>query len=94
MPSTAIRRLSYDEVTKSLFVTFIDGDLYAYFDVPPKVYDDFSTARSKGGFFARRVRDRYRYKKIGGEGEGDLFDPSPATPSGGPASPPPAAGAH
>ena len=90
MPSTAIRRLSYDEVTRSLFVTFIDGDLYAYFDVPPKVYDDFRTARSKGGFFARRVRDRYRYEKLGGEDDDDLFS-SPATPSGGPASPPPAA---
>ena len=92
--SRAIRSVDYDAESRTLFVRFIDGDLYAYFDVPPKVYDDFRTARSKGGFFARRVRDRYRYKKIGGEDDPDLFPASPGTPSGGPASPPPAAAAR
>ena len=56
MPSTAIRRFSYDEVTRTLFVTFIDDDLYAYFDVPAEVYDGFRSARSRGGYFARAVR--------------------------------------
>jgi lysyl-tRNA synthetase class 2 len=68
MPSTAIRSLSYDQVTSTLFVTFVDGDLYAYFEVPAKLYDAFKSARSKGGFFAKHVRPRYRYKKVGEQG--------------------------
>ncbi len=64
MPSTAIRSLSYDEQTQTLFVTFVDGDLYAYFDVPPAVFTAFSKAGSKGGFFAARVRNRYAYVRM------------------------------
>ncbi len=91
MPSTAIRRLSYDEATSTLFVAFIDGDTYAYFDVPAGLYRAFVAARSQGGFFAARVRDRFRYQRVdepGGEGEESV---SPGPGSGGPASPPPAA---
>ena len=90
MPSTAIRTLSYDDETATLFVTFIDGDTYAYFEVPPSVHRDFRAARSKGGFFARKVRNRYRYQRVGGEGGDDLFGATASPPSGGPASPPPA----
>lgn len=88
MPSTAIRQISYDEASRTLFVTFIDGDLYAYFEVPGRVYADFRRAVSKGGFFARRIRSNYRYRKLDGDDpEGAA---SPFRPSGGPASPPPA----
>jgi hypothetical protein len=75
MPSTAIRELSYDDVTATLFVTFIDGDVYAYFEVPPMVYRDFRAARSKGGFFALRVRGSYRYQQLPAlplDGEGEV----------------------
>jgi hypothetical protein len=91
MPSTAIRTLSYDDETATLFVTFIDGDVYAYFEVPAQVHADFRAARSKGGFFARRVRSKYRYQKVGGDKGDDLFGATASPPSGGPASPPPAA---
>jgi hypothetical protein len=90
MPSTAIRNVSYDAVTRTLFVTFVDGDLYAYFDVPAAVPDGFRAARSKGGYFARAVRGRYRYQRVEGPG-GPEGAASPARGPGGPASPPPAA---
>ena len=64
MSSTAIRRFSYDDVSQTLFVTFIDGDLYAYLDVEPQIYADMQRARSKGRFFAYRVRNRYRHRKM------------------------------
>jgi hypothetical protein len=88
VPSTAIRRISYDDASRTLFVTFIDGDTYAYFEVAPKLYDDFRAATSKGRFFAYKVRDRYRYQRLGDPD--DAAEPSPS-PRGGPASPPPAA---
>lgn len=79
MPSTAIRTLSYDDETATLFVTFIDGDTYAYFDVPPAVHQQFRNARSKGGFFARRVRSRYGYRKL----SDDDLDANPSPSSSG-----------
>ena len=88
MPSTAIRSLSHDDVTATLFVTFVDGDAYAYFDVPAAVFQAFRAARSRGGFFAAQIRNRYRYQRLDGP---DAGAPSPSGPSGGPASPPPAA---
>jgi len=80
MPSTAIRTLSYDDETATLFVTFIDGDTYAYFDVPPAVHRDFRAARSKGGFFARRIRGRYAYQKVEGAEAGPTYPAGPAWP--------------
>ncbi|MDR3497408.1 MAG: KTSC domain-containing protein [Ancalomicrobiaceae bacterium] len=64
MPSTAIRQFSYDEESHTLFVTFIDGDLYAYLDVEPQIYADMQRAPSKGRFFAYRVRNRYGHRKL------------------------------
>ena len=78
MPSTAIREISHDPVTDTLFVTFVDGDTYAYFGVPVSVFQAFRAARSRGGFFARAVRGRYRYQKLDRPAEGEPA-PSPAT---------------
>ena len=64
MPSTAIRQITYDDLSHTLFVTFIDGDLYAYLDVEPQIYADMQRATSKGRFFAYRVRNRYPYRKM------------------------------
>jgi hypothetical protein len=69
MPSTAIRRFSYDEETQTLFVTFVDGDLYAYRGVAREVHHAMRAAYSKGRFFARRIRGRYPYAKLSGLGE-------------------------
>jgi hypothetical protein len=64
MPSTAIRAFSYDEDSRTLFVTFIDGDLYAYRGVPRAIHAAFERAPSQGGFFARRIRGRYAYVRL------------------------------
>jgi hypothetical protein len=69
MPSTAIRRFSYDTETETLFVTFVDGDLYAYRGVPEAVHADMGKAFSKGRFFAERIRGRYPYAKLPPPGE-------------------------
>jgi hypothetical protein len=94
MPSTAIRSQSYDEVTKTLFVTFVDGDLYAYAAVPPAVAQAFSRAGSKGRFFAYEIRNRYRYRRMDPDSGWAGPEPSPVGPGDGPAWPPPAAGAR
>ena len=64
MPSAVIRAISYDDLTRTLFVTFTSGDLYAYIEVPAQTYADFRGAFSKGQYFAKHVRDRYAYRQI------------------------------
>ncbi len=69
MPSTAIRTFSYDSASRTLFVTFIDGDLYAYKAVEPEVHAAMKAAISKGRFFSRRIRGRYAYAKLPVDGD-------------------------
>jgi hypothetical protein len=64
MPSTAIRYIHYDEAAHELRVGFVDGDDYAYEQVEPETYAAFRQARSKGGFFARKVRGRYPFRRL------------------------------
>jgi hypothetical protein len=88
MPSSAIRTFSYDDVSHTLFVTFVDGDLYAYLNVEPKIYGEMQAAPSKGRFFAYKVRNRYRCRKLPhpndrhpGLGLEEPADPGPSSDS-------------
>ena len=63
MPSTAIRRLRYDPAERVLELEFTSGAVYEYFGVPPRVYEDFVGAGSRGRFFAYRFRDKFPYRK-------------------------------
>lgn len=62
--SRAILSLDHDEASRTLFVRFVDGDLYAYFDVPRAEYEAFVAADSKGRWFAQHVRDRFAYHQV------------------------------
>lgn len=62
--STAIRRIRYDESAQKLYVRFSGGDEYLYVGVPPEVNQAFRDADSKGGYFAKAIRDRYPYNKL------------------------------
>lgn len=62
--STAIRAIDYDAVSRTLYVVFIDGDRYAYCEVPLELYTAFLAAESKGTFFAERVRSRFDHHLI------------------------------
>jgi hypothetical protein len=64
VPSTAVRQIDYDAPRYRLMVTFVSGRAYVYDGVPQDVYDTFRTADSKGAFFNRYIRDRYRYREV------------------------------
>ncbi len=64
MSSTAIRQFSYDPVSSTLFITFIDGDLYAYRGVEQDVHAAMRRAISKGRFFAAHIRGCYAYAQV------------------------------
>lgn len=64
MPSSVIERFSYDAESRALIVVFLSGRRYRYADVPPDVAQAFATAFSKGTFFNRHIRDRYRHQEL------------------------------
>jgi len=64
MPSSVIRRFSYDAPRRTLRVTFVSGDVYEYDGVPPEVEAAFRAAFSKGRYFGPHIRDRYPYRKV------------------------------
>lgn len=64
MPSSVIRRFSYDQPQRRLRVTFTSGDVYDYSGVPPEVAAAFRAAFSKGRFFASDIRDRYPFERV------------------------------
>ena len=64
MPSTVIAQFTYTSRKSELVVTFRSGKRYAYEAVPPKVYEDFLRAGSKGQYFNLHIRDHYRTRRL------------------------------
>ena len=64
MPSSVIRRFTYDPPERRLRVTFTSGDVYDDQGVPPEVVEQFRDAPSKGRFFGPHIRDRYTFTRI------------------------------
>ena len=64
MPSTVIRRLSYDSAQRTLDVSFVSGRRYRYLEVPSEVAEGFRGAFVKGRYFSARIRDRYACEEL------------------------------
>jgi hypothetical protein len=61
--SEAIAEIAYDAARSAIFVRFVEGDWYTYFDVPADVYSAFVAAESHGRFFHDYILGRYRYRR-------------------------------
>lgn len=62
--SSNIASVGYDAATKILEVEFRLGTVWEYYDVPPEVHDALVKAGSVGSFFAGRIRNAYRSRKV------------------------------
>ena len=71
MPSHVIRRFVYDQTAGDLWVEFTTGRRYVYSGVPGEVAEAFRAAFSKGIYFNTRIRDRFPYREIVHEDQGD-----------------------
>jgi lysyl-tRNA synthetase class 2 len=61
--SSLIKTVEYDDITEDLTITFHDGDVYRFRDVPGKVYNGLMSAKSKGNYYHRRIKDKYEGEK-------------------------------
>jgi len=64
MPSTVIDHFSYDADNEILIITFLSGNVYAYKDVPEKVYKLMKASRSKGKYFNHVIKDNYTFERL------------------------------
>jgi len=62
--STNIKHLAYDTKECSLFVTFLNGTRYQYFEVPQKVYTHLCCADSVGAALSKLVKGHYPFAKV------------------------------
>ena len=62
--SSNIYDIDHDEKTLVLKVTFNNGSVYNYYDVPKEVADEFANAPSKGMYLRAVIKDAYRYEKV------------------------------
>ena len=58
--STLLASAGHDARAAVLELQFRNGALYQYFHVPRRVYRDLLWAPSKGGYFNRQIRRRFR----------------------------------
>ena len=64
MPSTVIRRFDYSPERRELTVEFVTGRRYVYLEVPTAEATAMRSAFSKGSYFNRRIRDRYKWIEL------------------------------
>lgn len=61
--SSVLSSIGYSSHT-TLELEFRSGAIYRYFAVPPAVFEALIAADSKGGYFNRNIKSRFRYQRI------------------------------
>ena len=62
--SSAFWAAAYAEDQSLLYLLFRSGEVYRYFDVARRQYQQFLAADSKGRYFGRHIRGRFRYERM------------------------------
>lgn len=62
--SSNIKGGKYNITTKKLEVTFNNGMIYEYEDVPHEVFAELNLAESQGKYFNANIAKKYVYKKV------------------------------
>ena len=58
--SSAIAKIGYSKRRHMLEIEFVNGAVYRYLEVPPPVYRDLMSAKSKARFYDSNIRGHYR----------------------------------
>jgi hypothetical protein len=75
--STALAAVAYDRDARCLWLEFRHHAVYCYDEVPAAVAEGLLQAASKGSYFHRHIRGRFRYQRIDGQ---TLLEQSPTLP--------------
>jgi hypothetical protein len=61
--SEAISKMAFDEDTKELYVTYVGGGNYTYYNVSYSRWKLFEAAMSKGQYINERIKPNYVYSR-------------------------------
>jgi hypothetical protein len=62
--STSLRSVQYDTEKRVLQVELHAGELFQYFDVPAKIYEELLAAESQEQYFDWRIRLKFRHRRV------------------------------
>ena len=62
--SSSVDSIGYDPGTRRLYVRFVGGRGYVYYDVAQSVFDAFLEADSKGRFVNFEIKGAYSYRRL------------------------------
>jgi hypothetical protein len=62
--SSNLASVGFDSFTNVLEIEFHGGRIYEYYNVPFSIYAGLMAAESHGKYFARHIRDKYRFRRI------------------------------
>jgi len=63
--SSNVLSVGYETTTLTMEVEFKNGDIYEYYGVPERIYQNLINAASVGKYLDQNIKKRgYRYKKI------------------------------
>lgn len=62
--SSNINGANYHTETKVLTITFKNGSIYEYEDIPWEVFTKFRMNESQGKYFNANISKKYKFKKV------------------------------
>ena len=62
--SSNVASVGYDISTQTLFVQFLNGNIYIYKGVPKFEFENLKTAPSVGSYLNRNIKNVYPYERI------------------------------
>lgn len=65
LSSSNINTVAYDGSQKILTITFNEGGVYEYYQVPSIVDYEIRQSASAGKYFHSFIREKYSYKRVG-----------------------------
>ncbi|GAA4449804.1 MAG: KTSC domain-containing protein [Chitinophagaceae bacterium] len=64
MPSTVIASFDYQDAQHVLDIRFHSGRVYRYENVPLAIVEALRRARSKGSYYNRQIRNKFRFMRL------------------------------
>lgn len=62
--SSNLKSAKYDTESKELTITFNNGSIYIYSDIPWEIFTKMRLSDSQGKFFSVNIAKKYKYKKV------------------------------
>ena len=62
--SSVLASAGYDARARVLEVEFHSGAIYRYLEVPAEIFQRLLAAESKGQFFGKHIRDKFRSERV------------------------------